>query len=323
MNKLNKYILKELFIKFFTVFFIFAIIVSLIFIIYISNVTSSFQITFAELIKMYILSLPQIIFISFSISFFISAITIYSSLSETQELIALFSLGFSSFKILKPIFILSIIFTLINLFILFVSIPYSKLAYKNFKIKKKQEAKFNLNNSQISQKLGDWIIFAKGGKNNRFFKDIYLFNFQKKELIFANSSQLIITNNVLKFNLKYGKIYNLKNTYKIEYKNMEIHQIIPKMHISIFNLKNYFEFNKKIFIKNLPFALLPFALIFFIPVFSFFHPRLHKNRSLIYSILLLSIYLILTFTNKNLFLSFIIPLIFFILGIFFYRGLKF
>jgi len=319
MNKLNKYILKEFFIKFFTIFFIFTIIVSLIFIISISNITSSFQITFFELFKMYLLSLPQIIFISFSISFFISAVSIYASLSETQELIALFSLGFSGMKILKPVLTISIIFTLINLFILFISIPYSKLAFKNFKIKKQQEAKFNLNNSQISQKLGEWIIFAKGGKNNKYFTDIYLFNPQKKEFISANSSKLIIKQNVLKFHLTNGKIYNLEKTYKIHYKNMEIHQIIPKMHISIFNLKNYFEFNKKIFIKNLPFALLPIALIFFIPLFSFFHPRLHKNRSLLYSIFLLSLYLILTFVNKNFIISIILPVIFFFIGLFLYK----
>jgi len=322
MDKLNRFLLKEFFIKFFSIFFIFVIIVSLIVIISISNITASFQITFLELIKMYLLSLPQIIFISLSISFFIAAINLYASISETQELIALFSLGFSKEKILKPIFFVAIIFTLINIFILFISIPYSKLAFKNFKIKKQQEAKFNLKNSQISQKLGDWILFAnKGNKNS--FKDIYLFNPQKKEFILANSSLLKIKNRVLYFNLYKGKIYDLNQSFKIIFNSMQIHQIIPTVNLSIFNFKNYFNYNKKIFIKNLPFALLPISLFFFIPLFSFFHPRLHKNRSLIYSIFLLSIYLILTFTNKNIYLSIIIPLTFLITGIFFYRRLKF
>jgi len=322
MGKLNRFLLKEFFIKFFSIFFVFLIIVSLIVIISISNITASFQITFLELIKMYLLSLPQIIFISLSISFFIAAINLYASISETQELIALFSLGFSKEKILKPIFLIAIIFTLINTFILFISIPYSKLAFKNFKIKKQQEAKFNLKNSQISQKLGDWILFAnQGDKNN--FKDIYLFNPQKKEFILANHSTLKIKKKVLSFNLYKGKIYDFNQSFKIIFNSMQIHQIIPTINLSIFNFKNYFNYNKKIFIKNLPFALLPISLFFFIPLFSFFHPRLHKNRSLVYSIFLLSIYLILTFTNKNIYLSIIIPLAFLIIGIFFYRRIKF
>jgi len=322
MDRLNRFLLKEFFIKFFSIFFIFIIIVSLIVIISISNITSSFQITFLELTKMYLLSLPQIIFISLSISFFIAAVNIYASISETQELIALFSLGFSKEKILKPIFLIAFIFTLINIFILFISIPYSKLAFKNFKIKKQQEAKFNLKNSQISQKFGDWILFANKGEKNSF-KDIYLFNPQKKEFILADSSRLETKKNIINFKLHQGKIYDLNKSFKIIFNSMQIHQIIPNHTLSIFNFKNYFNYNKKIFIKNLPFALLPIALFFFIPVFSFFHPRLHKNRSLIYSIFLLSIYLILIFTNKNLYLSIIIPLTFFIIGIFFYRRLKF
>jgi len=322
MDKLNRFLLKEFFIKFFSIFFIFLIIVSLIVIISISNITSSFQITFLELTKMYLLSLPQIIFISLSISFFIAAVNVYASISETQELIALFSLGFSKEKILRPIFLIAFIFTLINIFILFISIPYSKLAFKNFKIKKQQEAKFNLKNSQISQKLGDWILFANQGDKNTF-KNIYLFNPQKREFILADSSLLKVRNRILYFNLYKGKIYDLNKSFKILFNSMQIHQIIPTVNLSIFNLKNYFNYNKKIFIKNLPFALLPIALFFFIPLFSFFHPRLHKNRSLIYSIFLLSLYLILTFTNKNIYLSIIIPLIFSIIGIFFYRRIKF
>jgi len=319
MNKINRYFIKEFFIKFFTIFFIFAIIISLIFIISISNITASFQISPFELFKMYLLSLPQIIFISLSISFFISAVSIYSSLSETQELIALFSIGFSGNKLLKPIFIISIIFTLINLFILFISIPYSKLAFNNFKIKKQHEAKFNLKNAQISQKMGEWVVFANGGKDNKVFNNVYLFSPLKKEFIFADSSKLTVKNSVLNFKLKNGNIYDLNKTFKIRYQKMEIHQIIPNIHISIFNFANYFKYNKKIFIKNLPFALLPIALFFFIPIFSFFHPRLNPNRTLLYSILLLATYLIFTFTNKIFLLSLVIPIAFFTIGLVLYK----
>ena len=313
MDKISKYILKEFFPSFFTIFFILSTIISLIFIISISNMTANIKITFFELFKMYLLSLPQVIFLALSISFFIASVSIYSKLSETLELIALFSLGFSPLKILKGTYILAIIFTLINLFILFVSIPYSKAAFKNFKAKKTQEAKFNFQSTKISQQLGDWLLFASSSKN-RSLKDIYLYNNQKNEFIMAANAKLNIKNNILKFKLSSGGLYDFNKNFKIEFQKMQINQKIPTTKISILNLKNYFKSNKKLFTHYLPFSLIPISLLFFIPLFSFFHPRLHKNRSLLYSILLLAIYIILAFVNKSLIISIILPLIFFVIG---------
>jgi len=319
MNKLNIYILKIFFNSFFTIFFILGIIISLIFIVYISNVTSTFQITFSELIKMYLLTLPQIIFISISIAFFIAGVNIYSSLSETQELIAVFALGIRPFKLLKPLFILAFIFTLTNLFTLFISVPYSKMAFMNFKAQKRQEAKFNFQSSQLSQQIGAWSFFANGEKNKKEFKNVYLFNNKKNELILAKNADINIKQNILYFILKNGKIYDYNQSFVINYSSAELHNIIPIVSISIFNFKNYLNYNKKMIKKYLPFALIPFAFLFFIPVFSFFHPRLQNNKSLLYSIILLTLYLSLTFLNKNLIISIILPFIFFILGVIFYK----
>ena len=313
MDKISSYILKEFFPSFFTIFFILSTIISLIFIISISNMTANIKITFFELFKMYLLSLPQIIFLALSISFFIASINIYSKLSETLELIALFSLGFSPLKILKGTYILSIIFTLINIFILFVSIPYSKAAFKNFKAQKTQEAKFNFQSTKISQKFGEWLLFASSSKNKNL-KDIYLYNNQKNQFITATKAKLDIKNNILNFNLIKGGLYDFNKTFKIEFKKMQINQKVPTTKLSILNFKNYLKANKKLFIHYLPFALIPISLLFFIPLFSFFHPRLQKNRSLFYSIFLLAIYIILAFVNKNLVISILLPLIFFIIG---------
>ena len=319
MNKLNKYILKNFFNSFFTIFFVLGIIISLVFIVYISNVTSSFQINFLELLQMYFLTLPQIIFISISISFFIASVNIYASLSETQELISLFALGIKPIKILKPIILLALIFSFINLFTLLISIPYSKMAFINFKSEKRQKAKFNFQSSQLSQQIGAWSFFANGEKNKKDFKNVYLFNKTKNELILAKNADINIKNHILYFTLHNGKIYDFNKTFIINYRSAQLHNIIPLISISIFNFKNYLNYNEKMIKKYFPFALIPLAFLFFIPVFSFFHPRLQKNKTLIYSILLLSIYLTLTFLNKNLIISFTIPFVFFIIGAFIYK----
>ena len=313
MDKISKFILKEFLPSFFTVFFVLGTIISLIFIISISNITANIQINFFELLEMYLLSMPQIIFLSLSISFFIASITIYSKLSETLQLIAFFALGFKPFKILKIITLLSLIFTFINLFILFISIPYSKAAFNNFKAKKTQEAKFNFQTSKISQQFGKWSFFTSSS-NKKTFKNVYLYNPIKKEFIFATNANIKIKNRILIFKMQNGKLYDFNKSFKIEYKNMQINQLIPTTKLSILNFKNYFKTNKKLFTHYLPFALIPIALLFFIPLLSFFHPRLHKNKSLIYSILILSVYITFSFVNKNFLIAFIIPILFFIIG---------
>jgi len=312
MRKLTKYLLKEFMPLFFTLFFIIALIVSLIFIISISNITAGLQITFIELLKLYLLSLPQIVFIAIPLSFFISSTTLYSRLSETQELVALFALGFKPLKLLKPTIILAIFISLINIFILFVSIPYSKVAFKNLKNEKKQEAKFNFQAAQISQQFGEWSIFAT--KNKSGYSNLYLYNQKEDRFIIAKSANLKNEKGYLQFSLNNGNIYDFNKSFYINFLTMQINQKIPKTKISIFNFKNYFTYNKKLFTKYLPFALIPLALLFFIPVISFFHPRLHKNKTLAYSILVLAIYIIITFANKKFEIAILIPFVFFILG---------
>jgi lipopolysaccharide export system permease protein len=175
MDKLQKYILKHFFNIFINIFYILFLITSIIIIISISNVTASIHITFIELIKMYILSLTKILIVTLSISFFIAAAQTYANLSDTQELIALLSIGIKPKKILMPIFIIALFFIFINFLILFISIPYSELVYQNFKIEKKQEAKFNIETSQISQQFGEWSAFIEKKENN-LYKKIYLYN---------------------------------------------------------------------------------------------------------------------------------------------------
>ncbi|GAB6045207.1 hypothetical protein JCM11957_08050 [Caminibacter profundus] len=313
MGKIKKYLIIEYLPIFFSLFFIISLIISLIFIVSISNITAGLQITFIDLMKMYLLSLPQIIFITLSIAFFISANTLFAKLSETQELVALFSLGFKPIKLLSPIIFIAFILTIINLFILLVSIPYSKIAFNNLKNEKKQETKFNFESAQISQQFGEWSVFAQKNKE-KSYSNIYLYNTKESKFILAKKANLKGSNGSLKFTMTNGKVYDFNSSYVINFEKMHINQKIPKIKISIFNFKNYFNYNKKLFIKYLPFALLPIALLFFIPILSFFHPRLYKNRYLLYSIALLGVYITLAFANKNILMSIIIPFTFLIAG---------
>ena len=301
MDRISKYTLSKFVPIFLNIFSILFLITSIIIIISISNMTSNIKISTYELFEMYILSLPRVIFIAISISFIIATTSLFSQLSETQELIALFSTGIKPIKLLNPFIVLAFLFTAINLIILFVSIPYSHNALKNFKIKKQQEAKFNFQTSQISQKFGDWSVFT-----DKKIKDVYynliLYNPKEDKFIISNSATLFNKDNYLKFKLQNGVIYLLNKLSFIQYKTLFINQKLPIKKYSIFRFKEYFNRFKKTFLFYLPFALMPIALIFFIPKISFFHPRINKINSLAYIGIIIVLYTILTKISHNIFI---------------------
>jgi lipopolysaccharide export system permease protein len=318
MGKISRYFLQGFWPVFLMIFSVLFLITSIIIIISISNITANIYITFYELFKMYILSLPKVLFIALSISFFISVVFLFSKYSDTQELIALFSSGIKPYKLIKPFFYIALLLTLINLIILFISIPYAKIAFKNFKVKKQQEAKFNFQTSQISQRFGNWNIFTSSKKSDAY-EDLVLYNNNKNQLILADQANLKTLKGYLQFELKKGNVYAFNKNTIINFETMYINQKIPKSNFSIFRFSEYFDNFKKLFGFYLPFALLPISLVFFIPPISFFHPRVHKNRSLIYAILIIILYLVITKITSSLIINFVISLLFFIIGYIIYK----
>jgi len=321
MDKLQKYILKHFFNIFINIFFILFLITSIIIIISISNVTSTIHITFLELFKMYFLSLTKVLIITLSISFFISAVQTYANFSDTQELIALLSSGIKPKKILFAIAFISLIVTLINFFVLFISIPYSDLVYHNFKNEKKQIAKFNIETSQISQQFGKWSAFIEKKENN-LYKKVYLYNSYEKKFISAKYANLLKEKNYLIFQLNDGFIYQLDKNLTIKFNTLNIYNKIPIINFSILEYKKYLKTHKKLFLFYMPFAFIPIALFFYIPIFGFFHPRLYRNHSLIYSITLLTLYLVITKITSSFVIKLTIIFLFFIIGVFFYLKVK-
>jgi len=318
MDRLSKHLLLSFSSIFLSIFGVLFLITSIIIIISISNVTSNIHITFLDLSKLYLLSLPRVVFITLSISFFIATISLFSKFSETTELIALFSNGINPFKILKPFFYLSIFITILNLIILFISIPYSKTAYQNLKNEKSEKTKFNFQTSQTSQRFDNWNIFISSKKENGY-KNVILYNNKEQKFILAKKADLTNKKNYISLKLNNGKIYDINKSTIIIFSSLEINKKLPNINISIFKIDKYFSQFKKLFIFYLPFALLPISLIFFIPVISFFHPRVHKNHSLLQAILLITIYLVLTKISNSITINLIIIITFFFVGLYLYK----
>ena len=318
MDRLSKYFILSFSSIFLSIFGVLFLITSIIIIISISNVTSNIHITFLDLLKLYLLSLPRVVFITLSISFFIATISLFSKFSETAELIALFSNGISPFKILKPFFYLAIFITGLNLIILFISIPYSKTAYQNLKSEKREKTKFNFQTSQMSQRFDNWNIFISSKEENKY-KNIVLYNNKEQKFILAKEANLANKNNYISLKLNKGKIYDINKSMIIDFSSLEINKKLPSLNISIFKIEQYFSQFKKLFIFYLPFAMLPISLIFFIPVISFFHPRVHKNYSLLQAIFLITIYLVITKISNSIAINLLIIIAFFFTGLYLYK----
>lgn len=211
MDKLRNYILSNLSILFFSIFLPIFAIASVIFMIKLATYTAVIQLTIAEMGKLYLFVLPELLFYTLPIAFLVGgALTLYR-LSNDNEMVVIFSLGISpSFiaRILaKPALILSVL-----LFVDFVVVtPYIKIISSNFLEEKRAEAKFNLTASEFGHNFGDWMLFInKSDSDARAFGDVVLFNKEMKNeiLITAKKAELINKNGVLQLRLDNGESYS-------------------------------------------------------------------------------------------------------------------
>jgi len=314
MAKLDRYLINNFFSSFFTLFSVLFIIASMVLLLTISNMTMMLKINISEFLYLYFLSLPEIIFYTLPLSFFITSALSISKLFENSELISVLSLGANPKTITKPFFYLSIFVTFILLVITFFSIPTSQILYKNFFNTKKIESQFNFSVSSIGQKFGEWNIFIQN-KNKNIYKNIVMYNNQKDILIIANKAKTLKKENYFVLSLFNGHLYNQKNnkTSKIDFNQFDINQKIKITKLSFNTIGEYIKTYKKKVNKYFIIAFFPIVSFFFLASISFFHNRYQKNHSIIYSAIISILYYAFVFVSyKNLYAIFIIIPIFLI-----------
>jgi lipopolysaccharide export system permease protein len=167
--------------------------------------TAILKITISEFLYLYVLSLPEIIFYTLPLTFFITSAIAISKLFENSELITVLALGTTPKKIVRPFLYLSIFATILLLVITFFSIPTSQILYKNFINIKKTESQFNFAPSSIGQKIGIWNIFIEKKIKNSY-KNIILYNSQKNIFIHANKAKTHRENNYFILSLYNGTL---------------------------------------------------------------------------------------------------------------------
>lgn len=301
--KLKQYLYSQLAITFFPIFLGLYFITSIVFLVKIASLTSIITINFFELFKLYSYVIPQILFYTMPISFFISLVLTLSKLSSEYELTVITSFGLNPVRILK--IFLPITF-LLSLFLLIVSvglIPKTKFLTSQFLDIKKKEANFNIKASEFGQKFGDWLIYINN-KEDKVYNEVKLFQTSNNKDQFILSKTAVLDNNKgeLSFKLNSGKAFIIdeKELNEVNFKAMYINDSIADSKASEFtNTYAYWVNNieKNRDIDDLTFfiltSLFPLISLFLVITFGYFNPRYEKNRAVMYSLIAVVLYYVL------------------------------
>lgn len=301
--KLKQYLHSQLAITFFPIFLGLFFITSVIFLVKIAALTSIITLNFAELFTLFTYAIPQIVFFTMPISFFLSLVICLAKLAGEYELTVITSFGLNPVNILKIFAPLTLLLSAMLLVISVGLIPKTKFLTKQFLDKKKKEANFNIKPSQFGQKFGDWLIYIDG-KDDKVYDQVKLFKTEKKEDQFVVSKTAILDNEngSLSFRLIDGKAFviNEKEFNQIEFKSMYINDSIADSKLEIFtDSLSFWENNIRndVDIDDLTFyvltSLFPLISLFLVITFGYFNPRYEKNRAVFYSLIAVVLYYVL------------------------------
>jgi len=302
--KLNQYIYSQLSLSFFPIFFGLFFITSIIFLVRIAALTSVITMDFMELMTLYSYSVPNILFYTLPISFFIALVIALGKLSSEYELIVITSFGLAPKKILKiflPVtFIVSIALIIISLGL----IPKTKYLTSEMLDFKKREANFNIKSSEYGQKFGDWMIYIDG-KSDKIYEEVKLFKTKEStdEFIISKSATLNNDNSELSFKLTDGKLFNIKKEEltQVDFETMIINESITNRNSENFttvfdywkkNIKANYEIEK--FSFYILISIFPLISLYLILAFGYYNPRYEKNRSVGFSVISIVIYYLIT-----------------------------
>jgi len=301
--KLKQYLHSQLAITFFPIFLALFFITSVVFLVKIAALTSIITLDFIELFTLFSYVIPQIIFYTMPISFFLSLVITLAKLAGEYELTVITSFGLNPIKILKIFIPVTLLLSIMLLVISVGLIPKTKFLTKQFLDKKKVEANFNIKASEFGQKFGDWLIYINT-KEDKVYDEVKLFKTEDKKDQFIVSQTAVLDNDKgsLSFKLNDGKAFVIdeKEFNQIDFKSMYINDSISDSKIDIFT--NSYEYWKKNIQQNtniddLSFyiltSLFPIISLFLVITFGYFNPRYEKNRAVFYSLISVVLYYVL------------------------------
>ncbi|MFA6760669.1 MAG: LptF/LptG family permease [Sulfuricurvum sp.] len=299
MKILKNYLLNAIWVQFLSIFLPLFGIASIVFLIKLATYTAVIQLNILEMLKLFLFMLPELLFYTLSISYFVAiALAIYK-LSSDSETIVFFSFGVSPSHILKVLFRPSLLLSFILLFDFAVILPHAKTLSSSFLAQKKSEAKLNLGASEFGHKFGDWLLYI--GKDNKdgTYNEVLLFNKNKDEeiLIESNSAEIQNDGNALRLKLNDGEgySYSREKFSQIDFTSMYINDISEykgdkyKTPLEYW-LKDSSKTKKKMLTINTILSLFPLLSLLIALSISILHSRAQKPMIYLFMFLTIVIY---------------------------------
>ncbi|MCT7523920.1 LptF/LptG family permease [Aliarcobacter cryaerophilus] len=320
--RLSNYLHSQLAISFFPIFLGLFFITSVVFLVKIVSLTSVIKMNFIELFSLYLYTVPQILLFTLPISYFLSLVISISKLSSEYEMTVITSFGVGPLNIVKKLLPITLLISIALLVITLGLIPKAKYLMNSFIDYKKNEANFNIKESEFGQKFGDWLIFIEKKEDN-IYKNVKLFKKEnnKEELIVSETAILENKKGNLTFKLFNGKIFIIDDSElnEIDFETMYINEIVNNQQILVFSTSlNYWILSLEYNLDNDSFvffiltSIFPLISLFLVITFGYFNPRYEKNRAVAYSIgAVILYYVIIKFVGDRLLLHslYIIPTI--------------
>jgi len=297
MKRLRKYILSNFSSLFISIFLPLFSIASVIFLIKLAAYTAIIQLTIWEMTKLYIFILPQILFYTLPITFFVAATLSLFKLSNDNEIIVLFALGIKPFFIVRTFFWPAALLSVVLTFNFLVIDPHTSVLSRNFISYKKSEAKFNLSASEFGNSFGDWLLYLGKKNEDGTFEKVFLFNKKQKEeiLIAAKKAEVINDAGILRLKLTQGQgySYSTEKFSQIDFKTMLINDTMKtdlmhyKKPLQYWMSNDFHEKKKHLLIRNSLMSLFPIVTLFLVVTFGVVQVRHQKSK--IYLFLFLTI----------------------------------
>ena len=301
--RLSNYLHSQLAISFFPIFLGLFFITSVVFLVKIVSLTSVIKMNFIELFSLYLYTVPQILLFTLPISYFLSLVISISKLSSEYEMSVITSFGVGPLNIVKKLLPITLLISIALLVITLGLIPKAKYLMNSFIDYKKNEANFNIKESEFGQKFGDWLIFIEKKEDN-IYKNVKLFKKEnnKEELIVSETAILENKKGNLTFKLFNGKIFIIDDSElnEIGFETMYINEIVNNQQILVFSTSlNYWILSLEYNLDNDSFvffiltSIFPLISLFLVITFGYFNPRYEKNRAVAYSIGAVILYYVL------------------------------
>ena len=284
-------------------------IASVIFLIKLATYTAVIQLTVWEMAKLYFFRVPELLFYTLPITFFIAATLALFRLSNENEMIVIFSLGIKPSFIIKTLFKPALLLSILLFVDFFVLFPHSKILSSNFISYKKSEAQFNLSASEFGNSFGDWLLYLGEKKENGTFTKVFLFNKKKEEeiLIAAKSAKLINDSGILRLKLFNGQGYSYSKE-KFTQINFDIMLINDTMKTELDVYRQAIDYwtsderkqaKKRMLITDVLLSLFPLLSLFLVAAIGIVHARHQKSQVYLFLFLGTIIYYAATLGLQN------------------------